>query len=381
MRVAIIGSSRDIHVRRWGQALAQAGAEVLYVGIEPDPEESLPYFCIGPPVTRPRLLDFLRRRRALREFLEEKKVEVAHPIYLTPAGIWVWSSGFRPYVVFTMGADVLEYGPAPPPLHRCWTLQGRVPTLIDYGTVLLRRWLLPSLLYPTLRQSLLILGDNYELCLSNKFFVKEKKYIELPTGIESMAEGAAEEGERWILSPRGATLLYQADIILAGYYQYLQRGGRYPLALLAGPYPIHPTVANYVRLIESHFPNMIYFFIKKIPKDEMTQVWARTVAFISAPVYDGYSYAVAEGRLVGALPIVNAIPAHLEVLTHGYNAWFVEPFTPEGLCEALFVVESLLKGPPFWRQPNAEWIQRFSALDRNAQLFLTLLDQALKAKK
>ncbi|MCS7152990.1 MAG: hypothetical protein N2253_07615 [Bacteroidia bacterium] len=377
MRIAIIGPPSDVHLKRWGLALREAGAEILFVGIGTAEPELEPYYSIGPPLSRPRWIDFVRRRRALFEFLTSRKVDVAHPIHLTPSAVWVWLSGFRPYVPFAMGADVLEYVPNTSPIVRSWTLQSRSPTLLATLTARMRRALLPSLLRKVLQHSLLACADNYELCFSEKFFIKNKCILEVPAGISSKRWSGK---GKFFLAPRGATLLYQADIILDGYRLYLTQGGTRPLILLAGGYPIHPEMEAKAAELEINYPEKFFFFRKKIPEHEMEILWEQTAAFISAPVYDGYSYAVAEGRQRGALPIVNAIPAHLEILTHGYNAWFVEPFTAENLAQGLFEVDKLLQGEHFWQERNQKWISFFSDIKRNAQLFLSFVEERLRQR-
>lgn len=392
MRIAVIGPPRDLHLQRWGKALQAAGAEVIFVGLEPEPPELRPYVCAGPPIERPTLLDFWRRRRALREILAEQQIAVAHPIHLTPSAVWVWASGFQPYVPFAMGADVLEYGPQAPPLSRSWSLQGKNPRWRDYLTAYARRLLLPPLLRATLREAAFSLADNYELCKTKKFFVKNKKYVELPGGIaleEVEREWERVEGEvaealsrlrrPIVLAPRGATLLYRADVILEAFTQYLQRSSqKLALFLLAGPYPIHPTIAQQAETLEKHYPENFFFFRKVLSKKEMQVLWRASSALLSAPLYDGYSYALAEGRYAGCLPIVPALPGYLELLTHGYNAYFVEPFTAPRLAKAFHELEPLLSAPERpWASPNIQWVRRFSNLHHSAQTFLHLLETHL----
>jgi glycosyltransferase involved in cell wall biosynthesis len=232
-------------------------------------------------------------------------------------------------------------------------------------------------------------GDNYELCFTNKYFEKEKIYIEVPTGIglrwpPSEAPAGVERlsAPHWLLAPRGATRFYGADVILKAFQAYCEKGGTtFALILLQGAYPLDPTLSPTIYHLEKQYKNMFLFFRKRLDKKYMSYLWQHAAAFISAPVYDGYSYAVAEGRWHGALPIVNAIPAHREILTHGYNAWFVEPFTPEKLTEALFHIEALLQNsPPFWKERNRAWIARYSDLSTNAQLFLAIAEKALAGK-
>lgn len=391
MRIAVVGPLRDLHLRRWGKALQAAGAEVLFVGLEPKPPDLEPYFCVGQSVEHPTLLDFWRRRRALRQVLKEAHVEVAHPIHLTPSAVWVWASGFRPYVPFAMGADVLEYGPQPLPLTRSWTLQGKTPRWHDSLLAQVRRHLLPPLLRATLRNALFSVADNYELCITKKFFVKNKNYVELPAGIDweagwnvegeghVLTEGLSRLCRPIVLAPRGATLLYRADVILEAFALYLKkRAPNLSLILLSGPYPPHPSITRQATELEKRFPKNFLFFKKILSQQEMAFLWQASAAVLSAPLYDGYSYALAEGRYAGCLPIVPALPAYLELLTHGYNAYFVEPFTAARLAEAFQELEDILSDPSRpWAAPNTAWIQRFSHLHDNAQTFLHLLQNRL----
>ncbi len=380
MRVALIGPAQDLHLQRWGRALQRAGADVVFVGLEPPPPEVSPYYSVGPPITRPRWIDFYRRAQALRKLLKALEVTVAHPFHLTPSGVWVWLSGFRPYVPFAMGADLLEYTPAAPPLRYSWSLQNAPPSLPRWAAAWLRRRLLPPLLRLTLQEAAFTLADNYELCKAGKFFVKEKSYIELPTGPEIAPRARSEADRVGILLPRGLTPFYQADVLLEAAQTYLAAQGRLAFFCLAGPYPPHPHLTHQAKDLEKRFPDKFFFFEKVLSKKEMQELWARSVAFVSAPYYDGYSYSLAEGRHYGALPIVSALPAYLELLTHDYNSWIIEPFTPNNLAQAFFRLESLADRPPFWQTRNQAWIQRFSDLQQSAILFLEALQRRLSSK-
>ncbi|MCS7189740.1 MAG: hypothetical protein NZ933_08085, partial [Bacteroidia bacterium] len=185
MRIALIGPAQDIHLNRWGEALKEAGAEVFFFGVEPpsSTQYNNNYVCVGPPTEKPTWTTFYRRRHALREVLMEKRIDIAHPIHLTPSGVWVWLSQFRPYVPFAMGADVLEYVSPAPPLSRSWTFQAHSPSLLSVVAAYGRRFLYPFLLSAVLEEALFAVGDNYQICISKKNFKKEKKYIELPAGI------------------------------------------------------------------------------------------------------------------------------------------------------------------------------------------------------
>lgn len=391
MRLGLVGSPHDVHLKRWAGALARAGAEVLVFGAEPLPQMGkeegawlskdppVPYVVVGSPMTRPSLWGYLSRAKALRAALKHHRVELAHPIHLTPFGVWTYLSGFRPYVAFAMGADVLEYTPTPP--TRPWL--DTPSSLLSKFRIQVRRRLMPFLLGPAIDKSALCIGDNYTICEMIKILGKNKtKIFELPAGID-LAHALAPlpnpllaqmEGNPfgWLLAPRGANQFYQADIILKGFSMYLNQGGRLGLILLGGLYNIDNKTKRILNSILEKFSKKVICVNKKLTPQQMAMLWGKVVGFISAPTYDGYSYAVAEGRAAGAVPILNAIPGNLEVATHLHDALIVHPFTPPQLASALLSLEKIW---PDLRlklaQYNRSWIMRFSNLEGHAKAFLT----------
>ncbi len=391
MRIGLVGSPRDLHLRRWGSALRRAGADVWVFGLERGPDDAvkggsylpteppLPYIRVGERVERTRYWDFIRCGRALSRSLREYQIDLAHPIHLSPYGVWVYLSGFRPYIPFVMGAE-LEY-----------TAWGRRQAQRGFWTshpflTVLRHRTLPLLLRPTLHQATLILADNYVLCENTKLLCKNKKIFEMPTGVElgGWRDGSGEERaglderEGWVLVPRGMTRFYQADYILEGFVRYWEKGGRLRLFLLTNLYSADKNVLELLNTFSKSYFEKIKVMGRLLSPAEMQRVWRQVVAFISAPSYDGYSYSVAEGRWAGAIPILNAIPGNLEIATHGYNAFLVHPFTPENLANALHVLENHLSTlQKTFASRNQQWIQRFSDIENHARLFLKILTENL----
>ncbi len=396
MQIGLVGSPRDIHLRRWGQALARAGAEVWVLGLEKPPgdaieregmihlrgEAPLPYVVVGKGLERPTYLDFFRWRGALGNVLRRHAVSVAHPIHLSPYGVWVYLSGFRPYVPFAMGAEI-EY-----------TVWGRAHVQRGFWTshpilTPLRQHLLPTLLRPTLDNAALILADNYTICENIKMLSKNKKLLEIPAGVwharevralSDPTQVAALYGSKtsWVLSPRGLTRFYQADYILQGFASYWEGGGHLGLILLSNLYLAEKNVLEILKNIQKKFSEKVKSISTLLGPHEMEKLWQEVVAFVSAPSYDGYSYSVAEGRLAGAIPLLSAIPGNLEIATHAYNALLVHPFTPENLANTLHTLEKNLPTLQETFAPrNQKWIQHFSDIDRHAKLFLQVLSEIL----
>lgn len=393
MRVGLVGSPRDVHLRRWGSALSRAGAEVWVFGLEREPDDAvavkgwsylpaeppLPYIRVIEGIERPWYWDFIRHRRALFQRLQECEIDLAHPIHLSPYGVWVYLSGFRPYIPFVMGSE-LEY-----------TAWGRRQAQRGFWTshpllTALRQHTLPPLLRQTLHQATLILADNYVLCENTKLLCKNKKILEMPAGVDLVGWGGSGEGEAglnrregWVLAPRGMTRFYQADRILEGFARYWEKGGRLRLLLLTNLYQADKNILK----ISNDFSKKYYEKIKVIDRilspAQMQRVWREVVAFISAPSYDGYSYSVAEGRRAGTIPILNAIPGNLEIATHNYNALIVHPFTPETLAKTLHTLENHLQTfQKVFAPRNQKWIEHFSNIENHVRLFLKILAEKLK---
>ncbi len=376
-------------MRRWAAALARAGAEVVVFGAEVPPQEiikdgllltspPIPYVLVGShPMQRPNLWGFLHRAKALRTAMHRHRIDLAHPIHLTPFGVWTYASGFRPYAPFAMGADVLEYRQT----HQARPWLDSPHTPLTSLRVWTRRQIMPRLLRPTIRHSDLCLGDNYTICESIKFLGKSKtKIMELPAGIQiSNQSGPLSallpvllQSNGWVLSPRGANRFYQADIILRGFWRYLEKGGTLGLILLGGLYGTDHEVKRILKSISKSFSEKIIHISNKLSTEAMAALWQVVTGFISAPSYDGYSYAVAEGRAAGAVPLLNAIPGNLEIATHGYNALLIHPFTPANLAQALMDLEQMQTSVRSKiAEYNQAWIRRFSDLEAHAKAFLS----------
>ena len=395
MRIGLVGSPRDLHLRRWGAALARAGAEVQVFGLENPPQDAvekaglkllseeppLEYIVVGKGIAQPNYGDFLRQRKKLAYYLQEYEIEVAHPIYLSPYGVWVYWSGFRPYIPFAMGVE-LEY-----------TAWGRRQAQRGFWTshpilTPLRHHLLPPLLRRTLQNAAFSLADNYTLCENIKLLHKNKTSIEMPAGIRLEGEGGdrvrevipeVEQEGAWVLAPRGITRFYQADYILEGFAQYWNQGGHLHLLLLSNLYSAEKNILEILESLSKKFSDKIKIITSLLSPAEMRAVWKKVVAFISVPSYDGYSYSVAEGRWAGAIPLLNAIPGNLEVATHSYNALLIHPFTPENLASTLHHLEKELPTlQATFTKRNQKWIKHFSDIDRHAHLFLRMLSELLR---
>jgi glycosyltransferase involved in cell wall biosynthesis len=172
--------------------------------------------------------------------------------------------------------------------------------------------------------------------------------------------------------------IYQADGVLDAFAALLadgvpQREG-VALVMLGAGYAPSPHLAARAHSLAEQYPGLFVFHTQQLSPTEMAGLWHLADVLVNVPIFDGYSAALSEARYMGAIPVVNAIAAHHELLRHGHNALFVpQPFTPaqlaHTLAEALAQREALQAR--FWAA-NRQWVKQYANLANNAQEFLAL---------
>ena len=247
-----------------------------------------------------------------------------------------------------------------------------------------------------LREAALVTADNQPLinALRESFAVPEDKIALLRWGLDPAlfdeTSGAAgrprftrlniPEERRLVLSPRGLKPVYQADAVLRAFEELLARNehaGGSSSRCRPGTIPRRAYLAQ-ARELARRYPRFSLIEGQLSPA-QMAALWRRTDVFVSVPVYDGYSSAVAEGRYAGAIPVANAIPGNLEILRHEWNALLVRPFGAENLAavlrRALNDCETLR---PVFAARNRAWILEHGLLDAAARRFLELAEGVMR---
>ena len=173
--------------------------------------------------------------------------------------------------------------------------------------------------------------------------------------------------------------VYQGDIILAGFEHLLRSGLKdTKLIMFASGYDIPVEVDKRARKLAAEFEDF-HYQTELLPRTEVCELWSQVDVFISAPVYDGYSNAVGEGRYMGAVPVVNAIPANLELIRHQENGWVVDPFTPLNLAEDLqTILNELEQYKAAFAPVNRAWMLEHSMLEKNIAEFITDCEKLLR---
>ncbi len=395
MHIAVLCDPASFHTRKWSQALQRNGAQVTVFSFSGAKVEGVKCVQIKPRFTRNGRLtyaSFLYTTKALKEALEVHQVDVLNPINITPYGVWAARSSFRPIAAVAMGADILEYPPAIKDLPKAAWTNAEAPGLLGKALNRFKYHFFRHHVQRALNAAAYITGDNLVLtqAVQDYFDIPSDRITLNRWGVETDLFHPSEErleklrqkygispGQPVVLSPRGMKPVYQGGIILEAFEQMLKRGSTAKYLMFSAGYEVPIQVKKQAEAMMSLYPNF-HFQEAVILRREVIELWSLVDVFISAPLYDGYSNAVAEGRYAGAIPLVNAIPGNREILEHGETGWFVEPFDPPNLVAAL---EEMLSHLPTYKtqfhEKSLPWILEHSVLDRNIQRFLRGVEDCL----
>jgi glycosyltransferase involved in cell wall biosynthesis len=395
MHIALLCDPASFHTQKWANGLRNGGASVTVFSFSEARLDNIPCVRISPrfaPGGKLTYASFLYSGDRLHDALKAHRVDILNPVNMTPYGVWAARSGFKPIAGITMGADILEY----PPDHRASPLQGnRSWSNVEGRNTLLRKFrnrfarhFFRHHVKNALDACSFITGDNLVLVKAvrdwfgipadkihlNRWGIEPERFFVPEDRLELLRRKFnIRKGQTVVLSPRGVKAIYQGDIILQAFERLLDEGRpNVKFIMLSAGYEIPAAIEAHAKQLEKRFENF-HFHRGLIPRTELIDLWPLVDIFISAPVYDGYSNAVSEGRFIGAIPVVNAIPGNLELIRHGVNGWVVNPFAPEKLAKAL---GGILADPDIWKErfraANREWIETHSLLDANIKAFLDL---------
>ncbi len=393
MHIAILCDPASFHTQKWSQALKRNGAKVTVFSFSDAKIEGIECVKIKPAFTlggRLTYLSFMYSGKALKKALQAHQVDVLNPINVTPYGVWAVRSGFRPIAMVSMGADILEYPPqAEDSPYATWTnreqpgFQARILNRLKYHFY-------RHHVKKALDASAFVTGDNLELVNSvinwfdiprekvhlNRWGVEENLFHPEEARLEELRKKyGIKKGQKVVLSPRGMKPIYQGEVILNAFEKLVTAFPEVKFIMFSAGYEVSGSVMEKaIRLGKEH--NNFYYEFGLIPREEVIELWDLVDMFVSAPLYDGYSNAVAEGRYGGAIPIVNAIPGNLEILEHEKTGYFVDPFTSENLEQA---ISHLLADVDVYKKRFHEislpWILAHSELNANIRTFIKLCEK------
>lgn len=399
MKIAILSQPSNFHCQKWARALQKQGNEVLICSLENHSLPDVETVCLQKNKPTWTYSDFWFSGQKLREVLKQEQVDIVHPLHLTPYGTWARWAGVRPCIAAAMGADVFEYLPynaIPALFYRNWSEQmPQKNSLFKKINKAVKKKYFTYQVQKVLQFSDFITADNQALidALVNYFHVPENKLRLQRWGIEEelfqnidpqaqclfFQEHQLSLEKPIVLSPRGLMPIYQGDIILQALEKLLSLkvSKEWQFVVLSAGYPIPNPLLKYIHTLESKYSHL-RVIKKQISREQTVYLWKQTKAFISAPIYDGYSAAVAEGRYVGAIPILNNIPANREVVRNGENGIIIDNFKPETLFQTLHeVLQNFSAYYEKFGVINKTWMQSHGLLWQDARSFTEWLRSIL----
>lgn len=396
MHIGILSQPSNFHCQKWARALQKAGNQVTVISLDAYKIADIECINLNPNSASWKYQDFYFSRNRLKEVLKSIQIDILHPLHLTPYGVWGLWSGFQPMIPAAIGADVFEYLPqnAIPQLdYRSWKNLTQTQNIFYQFKYVLTKWYHKTMVQKVLQSALYVTADNQTLmdALKHYFQVPEHKLVLQRWGVDEELFEAIPTHEYSkiltlyhlnpeqpiILSPRGLMPIYQADIILDSFYSLVPQFNHFQFVMLSAGYPISIQIEKKIQNLEEKFSNF-HCIRTQIPREHMAVLWKKTCLFISAPIYDGYSATVAEGRYVGAIPVVNNIPGNREVIEHLKNGIIVDPFNTQNLTDTLVEIITNLEYYYLKFKPiNQEWIKKNGLLMHDAQKFSNFLKNVI----
>lgn len=389
MHIAILNDANNFHTQKWAKNIAASGAKVSIICFDDFHSSEVPVIALKPRFSRdgfPNFLSFLMMGREFAEVLEQEKVDVVFAINVTPYGILARKTRFKPCILFAVGMDILEFPPKDKInvalQTRNWNNQEEDNSFLSKLKYAVRHFIVRKEVKKALDFADVIMGDNLVLTNATETWFDipnakirlnrggvEPKLFEV--GEDRIAEirkkYAIPSDKKIVLVPRGLKPIYQADIIVDA-IECLQKQGRKDVYFIVlGTYSAISSSIDKQLLALSQSSGLLLYQKEMVAREEMYALWNCIDAFVSAPIYDGYSATVAEGRYAGAIPIVNDTAATRELFQHQENAWIVAPFTAKNLANELNIVLDKLA---FWKEKfadtNHQWVEKNSLMAESA---------------
>ena len=301
LRLAFLGDSSSVHVRRWLGAFASRGYAVAL--LEPIASPSLTEMPAGVECLQFRALPdrlspaaILATRSDLRRLLAQWRPDVLHAHYARRPAWHAWLSGWRPYLVTVWGSDVLVTGPM--------TRVGRLATRFA-----LRDAALVTAATRQLASAATALGARRERLREAEFGVDTTRFRPGPAnGVvrEALDIGSA----RVVLSPRVLAPIYRHEVVIEALPVLPDDVIVLSTAMLADP-------AERARL-EGRAASLgvldRWRILPPVDDTEMAELYRLAEAVVSVPESDAMPQTVLEAMASGTPAVVSDLPGPREWL-------------------------------------------------------------------
>jgi glycosyltransferase involved in cell wall biosynthesis len=141
-----------------------------------------------------------------------------------------------------------------------------------------------------------------------------------------------------ILSPRALTSHYRIENIVQAMPQVIAKYPSVALIILKGSATDNAYQEKIEQLIiDLGISQNVILTNKELSLSEMAEVYNASNVLVSIPKTDQFSSCIQEGMACGVIPIVGDLEVYKLYLTHGYNALFIDPESPESIANAVLL--------------------------------------------
>jgi glycosyltransferase involved in cell wall biosynthesis len=401
MHIGILYPPNHPHVQKWAKALIRAGARVTCFSFEEGELEGARVIPIPFSSKRNqtyRYHHYWLSAKRLSAALHQEKIDILHPMHLTPFGTWGWLSGFRPLVPYAMGSDVLTYFPMVPFSERHYWLPNvgsslSIPKRLKSAlTRPFYRWTVLQVL----KQADMVVCDGEQMTfhLRKLTGLPESRIRFQPIGFDPSRfqadsslwhrlchEFGMPVNARCLLFHRGLLSVYRADVGLRAFEQILPHlPPSHICVILKGHYPVPSDIQPLLQQLLSAYPHKCCFIPRQLNEQEMAQLWLHTDIFLSIPVDDGFPMSLAEGLYGGAIPVLSAVPSYTELPLSEMGIPVLEKVNEIAIKDVVLTLFSRLPDHRKRIQQWKEWLRQRYDVNRNAQHFLSLCNSLMKMR-
>jgi len=330
MRILLLSDAQSTHTRRWAKGLSDRGTDLHVMSLRPGDIEGVTVYPLKPiggvkalyPSVIPRLRGLIRRLQP----------DIVHAHYATSYGLLAALSGHPRVVISAWGTDVL-IAPRESVLLRA---------LLRFS---LRRAQAVTSMAEHMNAPLLALG------------VSPERLHAFPHGIEVarfVARAAADKQPGSVVCTRGFHSVYDVECLVRAFAEARSSGYLQRLTLL-GDGPLRAHLQSLVHLLG--IENWVSF-LGQVDRDALPAILGTQEVYVSPSSSDGNSVSLNEAMAAGCFPVVTAIAANTQWISHGVNGLLYPPGDAHALATLLRSVPGQSRLLDEARHLNLERVKR-----------------------
>jgi glycosyltransferase involved in cell wall biosynthesis len=338
LRICYLANIKSIHVKRWVDYFAQRGHDVHLISFLPHTEyfENAKIHYVKTLQGRIRLVPYIADPLLafiqLQNLLRKINPDILHAHYVWDKTLSRVLMNFHPFIISAWGTDVFVI-----------PKKSRIYRLITAAALNKADIITTTAVY---------MGEY----LQKEFNIPEKKIMRIPWGIDltTFHRGYTSEvkalknklsipdGSPVIISSRHMTPLYNIHSLVEAASHVIKDHPEAVFIFLRG-YGSPEFEGALKSKAETWGVSQNIRFISQVLTPEQMAIYLNASdIFISIPLADQFASSIMEGMACGIIPIVSDIDVYTQYLTHGENAFFVDPSAPEQIAETIsYCIEHL----------------------------------------